>query len=99
VASLSTWSPIVLVIAFLVLAAVAYFFRSRGEARYKKGTIQAEIFLSGEAPPEPAPVKEPADAGTGGAASPDDAPAASDDASAETDDAGDQQGADTGSGD
>ena len=51
--SLSTWSPIVLVVAFLVLAAVAYFFRSRGQAKYKKGTIQAEIFLSGEAPPEP----------------------------------------------
>jgi len=54
----------------------------------------------GEAPPEPAPVKEPADAGTGGADVPDDEAAASDDASADTDAAaGDQEGADAGSGD
>ena len=52
-ASLSTWSPIVLVVAFLILAAVAYFFRSRGEARYKEGTAQTQIFLAGEEAPEP----------------------------------------------
>lgn len=46
------WNPIVWVIAFIVLMAIAFFVRSRGQKNYKKGTEQAKIFLSGEEVPE-----------------------------------------------
>jgi len=49
---LDFWDPIVCVIAFLVLIAVAYLLRSRGQKKYKKGTVQTQIFLSGEEPPD-----------------------------------------------
>lgn len=51
--SLTYWSPIALIIALLVLLVITFIFRNRGRESYKKGTSQAQIFLSGEAPPEP----------------------------------------------
>ncbi len=48
---LDFWNPIVWVIEFLVLIAGVYLLRSRGSKKYKKGTAQTEIFLSGEEPP------------------------------------------------
>lgn len=47
------WNPIIWVIAFVVVTAIAYFFRSRGQKKYKKDTAQALIFLCGEEVPEP----------------------------------------------
>lgn len=52
--SLTYWQPIVLLIVLLVLLGVAYAFRSRGQKGYKEGTRQADVFLSGEGPPESA---------------------------------------------
>jgi multicomponent Na+:H+ antiporter subunit D len=49
---LTFWAPIVCLIAFAILVGVVYAYRSRGEGRYKKGTQQTEIFLSGEPVPE-----------------------------------------------
>ena len=46
------WNPIVWVIAFVVVMAIVYFFRSRGQKKYRKDTAQAKIFLSGEEVPE-----------------------------------------------
>jgi len=46
------WNPIVWVIAFVVVMAVAYFLRSRGQKKYKKDTAQTQIFLCGEEVPE-----------------------------------------------
>jgi Na+/H+ antiporter NhaC len=46
------WSPIVWVIALAVVTAVAYFFRSRGQKKYKKDTAQTRIFLCGEEVPD-----------------------------------------------
>jgi len=50
-ASLAFWNPIACIIAFVVLVAIIYLFRSRGQKKYKKGTAQTQIFLSGEKPP------------------------------------------------
>ena len=47
------WKPIVWVIAFVVVMVITFLFRSRGQKKYKKGTDQAKIFLSGEEVPEP----------------------------------------------
>jgi len=47
------WSPVVWVIAFVVVMLVAYFFRSQGQKTYKKDTAQTQIFLCGEEVPEP----------------------------------------------
>jgi len=47
------WNPIVWVIAFLVIVALAFYFRSRGQKQYKKDTAQTKIFLAGEEVPEP----------------------------------------------
>jgi len=46
------WNPIVWVIAFVVVMAIAFFFRSRGQKNYKKDTAQTKIFLSGEEVPD-----------------------------------------------
>jgi len=46
------WNPIIWVIALVVIMAVAYFFRSRGQKKYKKDTAQAKIFLCGEEVPK-----------------------------------------------
>ncbi len=46
------WNPIIWVIAFVVVMAVAYFLRSRGQKKYKKDTAQTKIFLCGEEVPE-----------------------------------------------
>ena len=48
----ASWNPIIWVIALVVVMAVAYFFRSRGQNNYKKDTAQAKIFLCGEEVPE-----------------------------------------------
>jgi len=49
---LAYWNPLIWLLGFVVLAAVVYIFRSRGQKKYKKGTAQTEIFLSGEEPPD-----------------------------------------------
>jgi len=49
--SLPFWNPVICIIAFVILIAIAYLFRSRGQKKYKGGTAQTEVFLSGEAPP------------------------------------------------
>ncbi len=49
--SLPFWNPIICIIAFVILIAIACLFRSRGQKKYKEGTAQTEIFLSGEEPP------------------------------------------------
>jgi hypothetical protein len=50
-ASLAFWNPVACIIAFVVLVAIIYLFRSRGQKKYKKGTAQTQIFLSGEEAP------------------------------------------------
>jgi hypothetical protein len=50
--SYSPWSPIFLLLAFAVVGIMAYFFRQRGEGKYKKDTSQTKIFLCGEEVPE-----------------------------------------------
>ena len=42
------WNPIIWLIAFAVVMVIVYFFRRRGEGKYKKGEDQAQIFLCGE---------------------------------------------------
>jgi multicomponent Na+:H+ antiporter subunit D len=49
--SLYFWNPVICIIAFVILIAIARLFISRGQKKYKKGTAQTEIFLSGEEPP------------------------------------------------
>ena len=49
--SLPFWNPVICIIAFVTLIAVTLLFRSRGQKKYKEGTVQTEIFLSGEEPP------------------------------------------------
>ena len=46
------WNPVVWLIAFAVLMALVFLFRSRGQAKYKKDTDQTRIFLCGEEVPE-----------------------------------------------
>ena len=48
----ASWNPIIWVIACVVMTAIAYFFRSRGQKKYKKDTAQTQIFLCGEEVPE-----------------------------------------------
>lgn len=50
--SLPYWNPLVCIIAFVVLIAGIYLFRSRGQKKYKKDTEQTRIFLCGEEVPE-----------------------------------------------
>ncbi len=45
------WNPIIWLIAFAVVMVIVYFFRRRGEEKYKKGEDQAQIFLCGEEVP------------------------------------------------
>ena len=45
------WNPIICIIAFVILIAITCLFRSRGQKKYKEGTAQTDIFLSGEEPP------------------------------------------------
>ena len=49
--SLPFWNPVICIIAFVILIAIASLFISRGQKKYKKGTAQTEVFLSGEEPP------------------------------------------------
>ena len=49
--SLPFWNPVICIIAFAILIAIAFLFISRGQKKYKKGTAQTEVFLSGEEPP------------------------------------------------
>ncbi|GAI42996.1 unnamed protein product [marine sediment metagenome] len=48
----SPWSPIFWLLAFVVVTIMAYFFRRRGQKKYKKDTEQTKIFLCGEEVPE-----------------------------------------------
>jgi len=45
------WNPIIWLITFAVVMGIVYFFRKRGEAKYKKGEDQTQIFLCGEEVP------------------------------------------------
>jgi len=45
------WNPIIWLITFAVVMVIVYFFRKRGEAKYKKGEDQTQIFLCGEEVP------------------------------------------------
>ena len=47
------WNPIVWVVAFILIFIASYLLWRRGEKAYKKGTMQVEPFLSGNAPPTP----------------------------------------------
>ena len=48
----AVWSPIVWLVALLVLAVIALYVRSKGQKRYKKGTAQTDVFISGiQVPP------------------------------------------------
>ena len=49
---LGFWAPLVYLIAFVILIAVTYAFRSRGVSSYKEGTDQTKVFLSGEDMPD-----------------------------------------------
>jgi multicomponent Na+:H+ antiporter subunit D len=49
---LAYWNPLIWLLGFVVLTGGVYIFRSRGQKKYKKGTAQTEIFLSGEQPPD-----------------------------------------------
>ncbi|MBA7711667.1 hypothetical protein ES703_120633 [subsurface metagenome] len=46
------WNPLVWLIACLVMIALAFLFRSRGQKKYKKDTAQTAIFLCGEEVPD-----------------------------------------------
>ena len=50
--TLTFWAPLVCLVAFLIVVAITYAFRSRGESGYQEGTDQTEVFLSGEDAPE-----------------------------------------------
>ncbi len=52
VAIISFWAPLLIVIAFVLVSAVAYLYRSRGRGDFKEGTEQTKVFLSGEDEPE-----------------------------------------------
>ena len=52
VPTLTFWAPLLCLIAFLIVIAITYAYRHRGEAGYKEGTEQTEVFLSGEDVPE-----------------------------------------------
>ncbi len=49
---LTFWAPIVLIIAFVIVLVVTLLYRSRGQAKFKEGTEQGEVFYSGENVPE-----------------------------------------------
>ena len=49
---LTLWAPLVCLIALLIVLAVAFVYRSRGNASFEEGTERGEIFLSGEKVPE-----------------------------------------------
>jgi hypothetical protein len=43
----AVWAPIVWIIALVVIGVMVLIWRNRGQKDYKKGTAQADIFLSG----------------------------------------------------
>ena len=47
----SFWNPIIWIIVFIVVAAIAYYLRRQGQKAYKKGTGQTKVFLCGEEEP------------------------------------------------
>ena len=49
---LSFWAPLLIVVAFIIVAIITYAYRHRGESGYKEGTEQTKVFLSGEDEPE-----------------------------------------------
>jgi uncharacterized membrane protein len=49
----AVWAPIIWIIALVVIAVMVLVWRSRGQKKYKKGTAQTDVFLSGvKVPPE-----------------------------------------------
>jgi len=48
---LTFWAPLVCLVALLIVLALSYAYRSRGNDSFEEGTEQGEIFLSGEAAP------------------------------------------------
>ena len=50
--ALLTWSPLILILVFLILAIVGLIFRSKGDKSYKKDTDQTKVYLSGEQQPD-----------------------------------------------
>ena len=48
----AVWSPIVWLVVLVVLGVIVLYVRSRGQKRYKKGTAQTDVFISGiQVPP------------------------------------------------
>jgi hypothetical protein len=47
----AVWAPIVWIIALVVIGVMVLIWRNRGQKDYKKGTAQADIFLSGTTVP------------------------------------------------
>jgi len=48
----AVWSPIVWLVVLVVLGLIVLYVRSRGQKRYKKGTAQTDVFISGvQVPP------------------------------------------------
>lgn len=49
----AVWVPVVWIVALVVIGIIVLIWRNRGQKSYKKGTAQADIFLSGaRVPPE-----------------------------------------------
>lgn len=45
---LSFWAPLICIVALLIVLAIAFIYRSRGNDAFEEGTEQGSIFLSGE---------------------------------------------------
>ena len=49
----AVWAPIIWLITLVIIGIMALAWRNRGQKSYKKGTTQADVFLSGvKVPPE-----------------------------------------------
>jgi hypothetical protein len=46
------WHPLVWILAFIIAFLVVFIIRGMGNKKYKKGTEQTKVFLSGNAEPE-----------------------------------------------
>lgn len=43
----AVWAPLIWITALIIIGVMVFIWRSRGQTGYKKGTAQADIFLSG----------------------------------------------------
>ncbi len=41
------WNPVVWIVAFIIVFLIIYILRGRGNPSYKKGSLQTQVFLSG----------------------------------------------------